>query len=80
MSENFSSEIKLPTGEKLVLSSSPHISASGNVRGIMLKVIAALLPAVAAGIWFFGARAALVIAVTVISCVAADMLWCRLAG
>lgn len=80
MSENITSDIKLPTGENLVLSSSPHISASGSVRGIMLKVIIALAPAAAAGIWFFGISAAIVIAVTVVSCVAAEALWCRFAG
>ncbi len=80
MSDNISENIKLPTGEKLVLSSSPHVSASESVRKIMLKVIAALLPAAAAGIWLFGLRALAVILVTVVSCVAAETLWCRLAG
>ena len=80
MSENISNDIKLPTGEKLVLSSSPHISANGNVRGIMLKVITALLPAAADGIWFFGLPAAAVIVLTVISCVIAEAVWCLLAG
>ena len=64
MSENTSEELRLPSGEKLVLSSSPHLSAGENVRGIMLKVIIALLPAVAAGIWLFGTRAAVVILIT----------------
>ena len=80
MSDNLSSDIKLPDGSKLVLSSSPHIGVSDNVRRIMLKVIAALLPAVAAGVWLFGVRALIVILTTVVSCVAAEALWCRLAG
>lgn len=80
MSDNLSSDIKLPDGSKLVLSSSPHIGVSDNVRRIMLKVIAALLPAVAAGVWLFGVRALIVILTTVGSCVAAEALWCRLAG
>lgn len=78
MSDNIPDEIKLPTGSKLVLSSSPHVSASESLRKIMLKVIAALLPAVVAGVWLFGFRALAVIAVTVISCVGAEALWCRL--
>ena len=76
MSENSSEELRLPSGEKLVLSSSPHLSAGENVRGIMLKVIIALLPAVAAGIWLFGTRAAVVILITTVACVAAEALWC----
>ena len=79
MSENSSEELRLPSGEKLVLSSSPHLSAGENVRGIMLKVIIALLPAAAAGIWLFGARAAVVILITTVACVAAEALWCVLA-
>lgn len=80
MSENMSEEIKLPKGDKLVLSSSPHVGASDSVRKIMLKVIIALLPAVAAGVWLFGMRALAVIAVTVVSAVAAECIWCRFAG
>lgn len=80
MNDNISEDIKLPSGEKLVLSSSPHAGASESVRKIMLKVIGALLPAVAAGVWLFGVQALLVIAVTVISCVFAEGLWCKLAG
>ena len=69
----------LPTGEKLVLSSSPHISAPDTVRKIMYKVLLALVPAVLAGIWFFGLRALLVIVATVVFCVGAEALWCALA-
>ena len=79
MSDTIPEEMKLPTGSKLVLSSSPHVSASENLRKIMVKVIAALLPAAAAGVWLFGFRALLVIAVTVLSCVGAEALWCKLA-
>ena len=45
----------------------------------MFKVILALLPAAAAGIWLFGARAAWVILITTAACVAAEALWCLLA-
>lgn len=76
MNENLTSEMRLPTGEKLVISSSPHVAANDNVRKIMLKVLAALLPAVGAGVWLFGLRALAVILVTVISCVGAEALWC----
>ena len=42
MSDNIPDEIKLPTGSKLVLSSSPHVSASESLRKIMLKAEPAL--------------------------------------
>ena len=45
---------------------------SSSNRRIMLDVIIALLPAVVAGIWFFGIRVAAVILVTVVSAVAAE--------
>lgn len=57
-----------------VVSSSPHIRASTNTQRIMLDVIIALLPAMAVGIFFFGLRAALVIFVTILSCVVSEYL------
>jgi len=75
---NIDEEIKMPTGEKLTLSSSPHISNGNTVRGVMLKVIFSLIPAIIAGVWFFGFRALLVILVTTASCIGAEILWCAL--
>lgn len=79
MSEENKNEIKLPTGSQLVLSSSPHIKDSDSVRRIMYKVLLALLPACAAGIYFFGWRAALVMVLTMVFCVGVEALWCWLA-
>ena len=79
MSEEVKSDVKLPTGKRLVLSSSPHISTSESVRKIMIKVLIALLPACVAGVWFFGLRALLVIILTTVFCVGAEALWCLLA-
>ena len=79
MTEEIKNEIKLPTGDKLVLSSSPHIKDSDSVRRIMYKVLLALLPACAAGVYFFGWRAALVMVLTMAFCVGAEALWCWLA-
>ena len=72
-------QVKLPDSEQLVLSSSPHISTADTVRKIMYKVLLALLPAVIAGIWYFGLRAAWVIVLTTVACVGAEALWCVLA-
>ena len=58
----------------LFVSSSPHIRSEVTTQRLMLDVIIALIPAAFAGIYFFGARAALLIAVTVISSVGFEYL------
>ena len=58
----------------LTVSASPHVKSPATVRGIMLDVIISLIPAVFAGVAVFGFRAALVIAVCVISCVVFELI------
>lgn len=58
----------------LYVSSSPHIRSEVTTQRLMLDVIIALIPAAFAGIYFFGLRAALLIAVTVISSVVFEYL------
>lgn len=53
-------------------SSSPHIRSIASTPGIMKDVIIALMPALAAGIYFFRLKALLVILVTVAACVGAE--------
>lgn len=60
---------------KLTLASSPHIHSGRSTSRIMLDVIIALCPAAIAGIVIFGLRAALVLAVTVGSCVGFEALF-----
>ncbi len=72
-------DVMLPTGSKLVLSVSPHVTGPETVRRIMYKVLLALLPACVAGVWFFGWRALSVMIVTTAFCVGAEALWCFLA-
>ncbi|NLM75376.1 MAG: RnfABCDGE type electron transport complex subunit D [Clostridiaceae bacterium] len=55
--------------KRLIVSSSPHIRSNITTWGIMLDVIIALIPATGAAVWFFGLRAAALIAITVISSV-----------
>lgn len=55
--------------KQLLVSSSPHIRSDITTRKLMLDVIIALIPAAVAGVWLFGTKAALLIAVTVISSV-----------
>lgn len=74
------SQLMLPKGEELLLSSSPHIHDKENIQSIMLKVVLAMLPAIAAGIYFFGLPALWVMFWCVFFCVTLEMIWCYLAG
>ncbi len=55
--------------EKLIFSSSPHVHTDRTVSATMLHVIAALVPAVACSLWFFGLPALGVLCVAVAVCV-----------
>lgn len=56
----------------MLVSSSPHIQTSTTVSNIMRDVIIALLPATFAGIFFFGASAAINVVVAVVAAVGAE--------
>ncbi len=62
--------------KKLIVSSSPHISAKTKTRNIMLDVIIALIPAVIASVVVFGPRSLVVIAATVAASVLSEYV-CR---
>lgn len=62
----------------LVVSHSPHVLGENTVRRTMLDVIIALIPAFVAGILVFGYRAAVVTAVSVVSCVLFEWLWTKI--
>ena len=72
--------IKLPIGDKLVLSSSPHLSSGSSLCKIMGGVLLALLPQIIASTWVFGFRALFIIIYTALCCVGAEALWCKIAG
>lgn len=55
-----------------IMSSSPHLHTDSTTRKIMLDVITALLPAAAAGVFFFGFNAALVLLTAVAAAVASE--------
>ena len=63
--------------KNLVVSPSPHITGTSSTSKIMRDVIIALSPAAAAGIYYFGYRAALVIAVTVAACILSEYISCK---
>ena len=76
MSEQETSQsIRLPDPAKLVVSNSPHIRSGQTIHKVMFGVVAALLPACAAGIWFFGLAALNVLLLCTVSCVVFEELW-----
>ncbi len=64
---------KLPE-DALLVSSSPHLHAPSSIRSIMLDVIIALIPALAAAIYFFGMKALVLVSVCVATCVFGEYL------
>lgn len=57
------------------VSSNPHVRSKATTSNIMLCVIIALLPAAGFGVWHFGLRALMHIAITVASCVSFELLY-----
>jgi len=72
------SSIRLPDPAGLIVSHSPHMRSGQNIRRIMFTVVGAMVPACAAGIWFFGLSALNVLLLCTVSCVAFEELWNRL--
>jgi len=69
MNENINNvENEIKTDGLLAVSPSPHIKNGITTQKIMLHVIIALLPATIWGIIMFGAKAAVIVAVSVVSC------------
>ncbi|MEG1887110.1 MAG: RnfABCDGE type electron transport complex subunit D, partial [Oscillospiraceae bacterium] len=62
--------------EKPIVSTSPHIRHRDTTSGIMLDVIIALMPALIAGVAFFGTRALINLTVCVVTAVLAEYLCC----
>lgn len=65
--------------KNLAVSSSPHLRDKASTRRIMQEVALALAPAGIAGIVLYGANAAALIAVSVITCVLAEFLYQKIA-
>ncbi|MGI6725007.1 MAG: RnfABCDGE type electron transport complex subunit D [Christensenellales bacterium] len=63
----------------LRLSTGPHFVSRESTQTLMLDVIIALVPTTAAGIYLFGSKAAWVLAVAVITAVACEYLFQKLA-
>jgi electron transport complex protein RnfD len=63
-------------GAKFIVSTSPHISTSYGIQKIMLNVLIALIPAAATAVYVFGLRAFVIMALSVLSAVLFEHLWC----
>lgn len=66
--------------EKLVISNTPHLKAKSSTKRIMIDVLIALLPATVMGVVYFGAYALLLIALSLISCIAAEVVYLLIKG
>jgi len=62
------------------LSASPHIRDKTDVKKIMYSVIAALLPAAAGAVYFFGLRALWLIVLSVVTCIATEGIIQKISG
>lgn len=62
------------------MTKAPYMHSGSSITLVMADVLVALLPAAAAGIYFFGAKAALIIGISVASCVLAETAWNAAAG
>lgn len=61
--------------ERLVVTSSPHTRSRFTVNRIMADVIIALIPATLMGIYIFGMRSAMIVAVSIISAMVSEALF-----
>mgnify|MGYP002347958128 FL=1 len=60
--------------EKLIISPAPHIHSGDSVSKNMTGVMIALVPALLAGLYFFGLGALIVTVTAVVSCVLFEFL------
>ena len=58
-----------------VVSGTPHVRSKESIQSIMRDVIIALVPATAAGIYYFGLRALILIVAAIISAVFFEWLY-----
>ena len=61
--------------DRLIISSSPHIKGPASTTGIMLDVIIAMLPVLAAAIYNFGVRSLYITGICVFTCVFGELIF-----
>ena len=64
---------------KYIVSCSPHLRDNVSTRSIMQDVCLAMLPACIAGVLFFGYRAAVILALSVVAAVLSEKFYCKAA-
>ncbi len=65
---------------RFIVSSSPHIRSGETTQRIMLDVIIALMPALLAGVFYFGLNALTLTAVAVVFAVATEVVMQKILG
>lgn len=65
---------------KLQVSSSPHVRSKVTTQKIMLCVFCALLPAAIFGVWLNGAKAALILVLSIIAAMATEAIYEKIVG
>lgn len=60
---------------RIIVGNAPHVHSRNTTSVLMLDVIAALMPCVAAGAWLFGWGALGVVAISTLCCVALELLY-----
>jgi electron transport complex protein RnfD len=67
-------------GNKLQVSSSPHVRSKVTTQKLMCMVFIALLPAAIFGVWLNGIKAALILVLSIIAAVATEAIYEKIVG
>lgn len=60
------------------VSTAPHIHSGATTRRVMVDVLISLVPCVVAGVYRFGYRAAILLAISMLACLVCEYLWQKL--
>ena len=63
----------------LHMSTAPHVHSPVTTQRLMLRVVIALLPTAAAGVYYFGLPALTVLLVSCLSAVLSELIWQKIA-
>jgi len=69
-----------PVAPRLTVTASPHLRSGASVKRVMWAVVVALIPALGGSVYFFGLRALMLIALSLVSAVVFDALAQRMFG
>lgn len=66
--------------QKLIISNTPHIKSKSSTKRIMIDVLIALVPATVMGGVYFGLYALLLVALSILSCIASEVIYLLIRG